>query len=357
MRFFEIKDYIEKIIGKGVKQGIGSWNQFKTRPTYLKFNESYEVWNQVYNFLYNNPDFKIIKRTKSGGIAKGCKSITQNMVSYDVKHSSSCARITIILGQTIYVLTCGRDSSSQEREVQPASAWRIFKEECIKNDINLDNYKIENGLEVKKEVPSPLIRFKNKYKDVILYNVHHIDFHNSYPAGLCNTHTEFKKVIEPLYKLRNIKPENKAILNYSVGCMHSKKFPWRAQWAHLAKDAITDNNNRILELSKRLEESGCIILGYNTDGIWYRGNIYHGQGEGDNLGQWHNDHTNCKFRAKSDGVYEYIENGIYHPVVRGSTHLDAIEPDRSNWKWGDIYNNPLYVFRFVEGVGIVRDEI
>ena len=354
MRITEIRTIIEKYIEKGVKQGIGKWNQFKTRPTYLKMNND-ETFNELYNFLYNNPSFNIIKRTKSGGISKS--QLLNNICAYDVKNTTSCARITIILGQTVYVLTCGRDSSSQERDVQPASAWKIFKQECINNNINLDDYKIENGLEVKKEVPSPLIQFKDMFKNMTVKNVHHIDFHNSYPAGLCNTHPEFKKVIEPLYKLRYIKPENKAILNYSIGCMHSKKFPWRAQWAHLAKDAITDNNNRILELSERLEQSGCIILGYNTDGIWYRGNIYHGQGEGDNLGQWHNDHTNCTFRAKSDGVYEFIENGVYHVVVRGLTSLDAIEPDRSNWKWGDIYNNPLYVFRFKEGVGIIRDEI
>ena len=32
-----------------------------------------------------------------------------------------------------------------------------------------------------------------------LTNVHHIDFHNSYPAGLVNTHPEFKDVITFLY--------------------------------------------------------------------------------------------------------------------------------------------------------------
>ena len=65
------------------------------------------------------------------------------------------------------------------------------------------------------------------------------------------------------------------------------------------------------ELAKQLKDSGRMVLAYNTDGIWYCGEIYHGEGEGNGLGQWSNDHTNCTIRFKSAGSYEYIENGKY----------------------------------------------
>ena len=79
------------------------------------------------------------------------------------------------------------------------------------------------------------------------------------------------------------------------------------------------------------------MIARSTDCIWYEGEIYHGEGEGKALGEWSNDHTNCTFRAKSKGVYEYIENGKYTVVARGYYELDKIKP-RDLWSWGDIYN-------------------
>ena len=178
--------------------------------------------------------------------------------------------------------------------------------------------------------------------DEPMCNVHHIDFHSSYPAGLANTHPEFKPILEEIYEERK-DPEkeilNKAILNFSIGWMQSynpseHRF---AEWAHLSRDAIHDNNVRIIDLTVRIQASGREVIGYNTDGIWYRGDIYHSFGEGNKLGQWSNDHINCIFRSKSDGAYEYIEDNKYTAVVRGLTTYDIIEPDREKWKMGDIY--------------------
>lgn len=130
-----------------------------------------------------------------------------------------------------------------------------------------------------------------------------------------------------------------------------------AEWANLARDAIADNNKRIFDLAFELTISGREVIGYNTDGIWYRGEIYHGNGEGDNLGEWHNDHINCLFRSKSDGAYEFIEDGKYMAVVRGNTSFDAIEPDRNNWHWGDIYKGTLLTFKFDEEKGVIYENI
>lgn len=99
-----------------------------------------------------------------------------------------------------------------------------------------------------------------------------------------------------------------------------------------------------------------MVISYNTDGIWYQGAVYHGDGEGDDLGQWHNDHVNCRFRAKSAGSYEFIENGSYFPVVRGKTRLDDLIP-RDKWQWGDIYQNEADLMTFrIDSDGIHNEE-
>jgi hypothetical protein len=194
--------------------------------------------------------------------------------------------------------------------------------------------------------------------DKIISDAHHVDFHSSWPAGLCNKYPEFRPVVEFLYNRRHEYPENKLILNASIGYMQSAMAQVRARWAALSKAAIEDNNARIDALAQRLDDAGYTVIAYNTDGIWYTGGEpYHGEGEGNNLGQWENDHTHCQLRFKSPGAYEYIEDGKYTPVVRGYTNLDKIRP-RTEWSWGDIYQDASIPIRFafVEGVGIVEDD-
>ena len=191
-----------------------------------------------------------------------------------------------------------------------------------------------------------LIRLNNPiYADKIFKNAHHIDFHSSFPSGLVNTHSEFKPVIEKLYNGRKRHPEYKYILNSTIGYMQS--IPCcKAAWAQLSRDAINDNNKRIDELAEKLIKSGRTILAFNTDGIWYTGDIYHDENEGNNICQWHNDHKDCIIRFKSAGAYEFIENDIYTPVIRGRTLLDNIK-DRSQWTWGDIFNKETLIKKFV----------
>ena len=189
---------------------------------------------------------------------------------------------------------------------------------------------------------------RNVFYDMIFEGVNHIDFHSSYAGGLANTHPEFKPILTKLFEKREEKEEYKNILNFSIGFMQSEKC-CKAKWAHLSRDAIKDNNDRIKKLTEELEKRGRIILTYNTDGIWYKGPVYHGAGEGSGLGEWHNDHVNCKFRAKSAGAYEFIENGVYNPVVRGVSNECKVK-----WEWGDIYSKEAEpeMFVFDEELGV-----
>ena len=229
----------------------------------------------------------------------------------------------------------------------------MFEAFLKKWGLDLSVYKSDDGEIINRTIEKPLILMRHERINAnkVFENVHHIDFHNSYPAGLANLYPEFKEPIEYLYKHRQMKPEYKDLLNYSIGFFHSKYTKYA--FAQLAKDAIEDSNKRVLALSRRVEQAGGRIILFNTDGFWYQGTIFHGAGEGDELGQWHNDHTNCRFRAKSAGAYEYIENGEYHPVLRGYTNLDDIKA-RGDWEWGDIYRDNAVVkqYAFDEERGI-----
>lgn len=357
----KITDYLEKFS----YINSGYMNQFRIKPNLLKFNDvDVNLFNEILDNLEKS-DLGTITRTPSGGIKLG-KDKFNNSYAWDLIVRRTGLRITVIIGCKQWVFKIGAISElSEKAEIYPSVAFFKFKERCLEHGINLDDYKITNGKEIKEQIEPPLIRMKYKmeYQDLPLTNVHHIDFHSSYPAGLANTHPEFRPVLEEIYNERNDpskKIVNKAILNYSIGMMQS----WKpennrfAEWAHLSRDAIADNNKRIVELTIRLQASGREILGYNTDGIWYRGNIYHGKGEGDNLGDWSNDHINCLFRSKSDGTYEFIENNQYQSVARGITTYDMVEPDRSKWKFGDIYKGANISYKFDRILRrIVKDEV
>ena len=349
----DIVEFLMQYSGATYKIQGTKYNQYSTNPVNLGFNEiDINIFNTIYKRLKTS-DLNIITRTKSGGI----KKCINNRYAYDEIHSTTGVRLTVIVDGKVWVFRVGT-IKDKEHQMAPWKAWNIFDSCCESNGINLNDYKIDNGIEIKKDIPNPLISMKYHMKidDEPITNVHHIDFHNSYPAGLVNTHPEFRNVIEPMYKLRKLKPEYKFVLNCVIGCMQSPKHNWKAQWAHLSKDAITDNNKRVTYLAALISHSGGEIIGFNTDGIWYKRPVpYHGANEGNQLGQWENDHINCTFRSKSDGAYEFIENGQYHAVVRGETTLDRVRT-RDNWQWGDIYRGDVITFKFDEEEGIVYEK-
>lgn len=302
----------------------------------IEINEKgMDEFNEIYYWMLNEKSHvRKIVRTNSGGISIDRRNFRGE--AWDLRKTTSCIEMTIILKEGMWRFQFrNKLAESDKIALSGSNGFKMFKELCQKNGIDLKDYEIDNGEEVKKEIEKPLICLDKAQTGVIYKNVNHIDFHNSYPAGLVNIHEEFRPVVEKLYEERKVKPENKLILNVTIGYMQSLKC-CGAKWAHLSRDAIKDNNDRIKELAMRLRANGRQILAFNTDGIWYRGEIYHGEGEGDKLGQWENDHVNCVIRFKSAGSYEYLEDGKCHPVVRGYTKLDEIKP-RDEWEWGDIF--------------------
>jgi hypothetical protein len=232
-----------------------------------------------------------------------------------------------------------------------------LQKELLKDGVNIKDYAIENGADVKKEILKPLIKAETGCIFGKTYlNCHHIDYHQSYPAGLVNTHPEFEKTMTRLYLGRKMHPMNKDIMDMSIGYMQSGIIKYK--YAQLARDAMNDNWHRVTNLAEKVKAAGFQVLLYNTDGFWYVGKngAYHGEGEGNDMGQWQNDHVDCTLRIKSPGAYEFMERKKYTPVLRGKTNLDLKKP-REEWVWGDIFNtaaDEVIRYQFIEGEGIVE---
>lgn len=221
-------------------------------------------------------------------------------------------------------------------------ALKLMKKEC--GDI-LKPYALktnEEVAEVKKSIPKAMIRltsFGELLRNKDIQNVVHIDINSAFPAGVVATHPEFKDFFERHYALRHTDSIHKAVMNYAIGAAQSLKIRGD-RYPQLAKDGIQWTNDKLNNLTSKLRDKGYFVLGYNTDGVFYQmgknKEPYTDDDEGVELGQWKTDAVFDRIRFKSAGSYEYEINGVYHPVVRGTTRLDRVK-SRTNWEWGDIY--------------------
>lgn len=346
---------------KGAKGKWGNAKYFDKK----KCNErwkfvDYEKWDAIYTLC------RKLKRRQLIWDEKGIHEFTvklcgnfkiYNSNGYKVERTTGGYDLFIRREGLMYRFYCGDNEDQSRPENIGRHGWNSICEELQKDGIDINNYANDpkEGKEIKESgaFPKYIIDMDVNICGKTFDNCHHIDFHSSFPSGLVNTHPEFRKTIERLYHLRKTDPERKLALNSFIGCRQSPHEPWHRRWTKLAKDAIEDNNRRIREMDARLLANGDQVLGHNTDGIWYTGPIYHGEGEGPELCQWRNDHVNCRFRAKSNGAYEFIEDGKYYPVIRGHTNLDRSKPDRNTWSWGDIFKLSQRVYRFDDDEGIV----
>lgn len=303
-----------------------------------------EEFNNIYQFVLSLGLPRTI-RTPSGGISNNKQK--QPYESYDITRTNYCVEILLLYKRFAYRF---QFRNTLHKEISGRKAFTKFKRELLKDGVNINDYAIENGKEVKETIEKPLIRLMlPSYADKVFNNMHHIDFHSSYPAGLIKACPQMEKTIRRLYINRHKNEDYKAVLNLTIGFMQSIK-GCGAKWSHLSKSAIADNNTRVLDMAKRLSISGRKVILFNTDGIWYQGDIYHGEGEGEDIGEWSNDYNASMFRAKSEGCYEFIDSlGTYYPVVRGVKN-----EDKKNWKWGDIYTSKAEVqtYYFDEEKGV-----
>jgi hypothetical protein len=236
--------------------------------------------------------------------------------------------------------------TKEGRKYTGSDALKVLRTECktiLEPFALLTN---KDVAEVKNRIPKPMIYLTNmgEYtRGRTITNAFHMDINSAFPAGVVATYPAFRHFFEKHYKLRNEDPLHKAIMNFSIGASQSLKIRGY-RYPELARAGIDWTNRKLLDLTQKLEDKGYCVLGYNTDGIFVLRKkgmpIYTDEDEGTELGQWKISHVFDKLRFKSAGSYEYVENGIYKPVVRGKTTLEKTKP-REQWEWGDIFQAEL----------------
>lgn len=235
-----------------------------------------------------------------------------------------------------------KEDAAEGSQIYGAQAFAKFKAIMTSFGVDIDEWKLdsdEEGARVKETIPRVKISM-NPFilnKELDEGNVHHMDLNSSYLSGMKEFEPKWGAALDWMYEHRKDNPIMKSIMVMTTGYMQSIKCNG-ARWAHFSKAGIEYNNRKIEYYAAQLQKNGRKILGFNTDGIWYQGEVFHDEFEGTGLGKWKNDYTDCrKFRAKSNGAYEFIDkDGAYHPVIRGFTNLDKLK-DRTEWSWGDIY--------------------
>ena len=274
--------------------------------------------------------YKTLTRARGGGISLATRDFKPPM--YDIRALGSCIELTVIANECYRVQFRNDFTKTETDSVSGSTAFKIFKNELLKDGVDLEEYAIDNGAEVKAAIPAPKLSQECE-SDIEYRNAHHIDIHSAYLSGIAEVFDELRPTIERIYAKRKTDPSMKAVLTHTFGYMQSQMVNYR--FAHLSKVAVERTIEKIESLAQNLTATGRKILAFNTDGIWYQGGIYHGLNEGRALGEWSNDHTNCIIKFKGIGTYGYYENGFFKPVVRALRGLDKIKP-RSEWTMEDL---------------------
>ena len=320
----------------------------------FSFNDKdVEEFNEIYNYCLQNAREGKMRNfviTKSGGISIAIGNIRGAMWMLTVKKTF----IEIIIRNfDAYYYRFIIGHQKDKTEVSGRQAWWKYKETVETHGVNLEELAIDNGFEVKQTIPSPRIELKVA-EGRTYYNAHHLDINSAYNAGMMKAFPELEPAIREMYNKRKLNPEYKQVLNMTQGFMQSQMVGYK--YAHISKAGYVYTLNKLDELTMKLLASGRRILSYNTDGIWYQGDVYHDSEEGTDIGQWKNDQINCKIRFKSKGCYEYeTADGTYKPVFRGESAYEKIVP-KEQWQWGDIFKGDVVEYYFKEGKGVLKKQ-
>lgn len=311
--------------------------------------EGIERFNEVYFLLKDYcKNFNKIEWTAKHYIKRSGRF---RLPQWDVTSKTSGVEITVLSEEGMFrvFLKTGflTKKDADSKKISGGSAFKKFKEICANHNIDLEEYSIENGEEVKKTIPkAPKYLEKPYYEGMRFEHVYHIDLNSSYMAGVAQQYPALYPAIKEIYDRRHDSEIYKKVLTNSWGYFQSEYVSFR--FAHLSKAGIDYNNKMLTELTNNLKKQGFTIISYNTDGIWYTGNgrQYHDAGEGIEIGQWKTDHKDCIFEAKSAGSYQYIEDGKHNVVISGVTRLDRTK-DREEWTWEDFHNSNAEVLKIV----------
>lgn len=258
------------------------------------------------------------------------------------------------------------------REISGRDSFQRFRAELKRDGVDIENFAISNGKELKSAIDfgNPVIQFNESIKDKVIDNVHHVDMASAYMYFAGIYHPEWEKTIRRIYDLRKSDSIYKHILTHACGFFQSQYCILNGHGyalADVASFAIRNTAIAVKKMAKELTNYGFKILAFNTDGVWFHGDLkllpqetFEKFTQKKEIGKFSIDHKNCTIRFKSVGSYEYMENGKYTPVVRGLTRYDRAGLARDNWKWGYIYTpegEQVEVYKFERNTGLRREYI
>lgn len=274
-------------------------------------------------------------------------------------------RFTIIPGNQVFELIiiclegCYRfvlkNRPSAENTIRGTQACREIYSKADEYNIDFSRY-AQGSKGTKDSILSPHIEFllPERFLGDVFEECNHLDLNSAYASMIVEQYPELKEMYDDLYSHRKDNDGYyKHVLTNSIGAWQSeycvdyesRRNSKPYQFANLSKIAINGTRRCIEMMLTKLRAAGRMPILTNTDGIWYKGKPFHGKGEGNQLGQWKNDHVNCKLLVKSKGAYQYLENGKCHSVVRGTSNLDLLE-DREDWEFGDIMAQDITVAKY-----------
>ena len=327
-------------------------NLLKIPVNNFEFNEAdIEEFNKIYKYCYNNPNLGELVLTKSGGIC-----IQRHILRgprYVIRRTNSVVEIILRDEDGYYYRFMIGHTKDKKSGMFGRAAFAKYKKTLEDFGVNLEDYAIENGKEVKETIPAPKIDLERAIPGRTYINANHLDINSAYNAGMIKAFPVLEPAVKYMYAMRKIDTDYKNVLNMTQGFMQSKLIGYK--YAHISKAGYDYTLKTIEDLAAKMTAQGLRVLAYNTDGIWYDGGIYHDENEGTSIGQWKNDHLNCQLRFKSKGCYEFIENGVYKPVFRGVSTYEAFKA-RKDWEWGDIFMGNEKTFSLLEGTGIIVTE-
>lgn len=257
-------------------------------------------------------------------------------------------------------------------EISGRDSFNRFRAELKKDGVNIEDFAIDNGKELKSTVDfgNPVIQFDESIKNKTIENAHHVDMASAYMYFAGIYHPEWEKTIRKIYELRKSNSIFKHILTHTCGYFQSQFCILNGRGyalADVASFAIRSTAIAVKKMAKELSNYGFKILAFNTDGVWFCGDLklfprekWEKLTEKKEIGNFSIDHKNCTIRFKSVGSYEYMENGKYTPVVRGLTRYDRAGLARDEWKWGYIYTpegEQVEVYKFEKNTGLTREYV
>lgn len=337
------------------KKDINIGGGKKMYYTNLPLNESsFRFLNTIYSSFDGMRGFSKREITPSGGLS--IQGVNPLMSYYWIKtiergfleKTIASFDLFVYIPGRLYGFTCG----APRLEIKKAGGVAMKKLVKCARAINFDltKYKDPNGVETKKTIAHPLIKCLYPilpFEYGAVNGVCHLDLNESYRSRLVEAIPEFAPLFAEVDRQYPDHKENKDIINMSIGMFQSERY-MGANYANLSKIAIDGTRRKIEELSDDLLRAGYLILGYNTDGIWYRASsekvpmVYHAKGEGLKPGMWKNDYTDCLFVPLSSGGNWCVLKGKHYgkdgfwKALRGNFGYSAVKKYEDWDSWDDI---------------------